>query len=497
MKKFITYRLLPMFCAIAVALSSAFALDLPVMRVKGKQYYYYTVKKGESIYGLAKTLGLTREEIIRHNPAAADGIKKGDMLTFPFEEYSERDATDYNEPGTTDLPDLAGYDDDSSDEFADEADAIEQKNTTIAVLLPLGLNGGGSDNKRNKLALDFYKGFLLGTEKHKNSVEKVSIVVRDIEGLGSYQLNQLVTNDKAIAGASIIIVPDDDASIRAISSATAKGTYVLNTLNTRDSTYLSHPGMMQANIPQRRMYELAAEALMEKYPEHIPVIISSADGKNEKAPFTEYVAEQYGQKGITPKHITYKQHLLMADLEALQTANGEKYVIIPSSGTLAEFNKFAYTFKSFRDKQEMLRVDLEAQETEGTPVEIEIFGYPDWTAYRGDALDTLHRINATVYSRFMTDSADSSNVGAEFKKWYGTSYIEGIPAYGLLGYDSACYLFTSLKLSHNGIFEPLAHPAYAGVQSNFSFKHSGKGFVNDSLYIIEYLAGDRTAAYVK
>ena len=32
------------------------AYDLPVKRVKGKEYYYYKVKKGESLYGISKKL---------------------------------------------------------------------------------------------------------------------------------------------------------------------------------------------------------------------------------------------------------------------------------------------------------------------------------------------------------------------------------------------------------------------------------------------------------
>jgi len=44
------------------------ALDLPVKRVKGKEYYYYKVKKGESLYGISKHLGLPLDSIVKSNP---------------------------------------------------------------------------------------------------------------------------------------------------------------------------------------------------------------------------------------------------------------------------------------------------------------------------------------------------------------------------------------------------------------------------------------------
>ena len=42
----------------------ASALDLPTKKVKGVEYYYYKVKKGESLYGISKNLGMTVDEIV-------------------------------------------------------------------------------------------------------------------------------------------------------------------------------------------------------------------------------------------------------------------------------------------------------------------------------------------------------------------------------------------------------------------------------------------------
>ena len=45
------------------------AYDLPVKRVKGKEYYYYKVKKGESLYGISKKLEIPLDSIVRANPS--------------------------------------------------------------------------------------------------------------------------------------------------------------------------------------------------------------------------------------------------------------------------------------------------------------------------------------------------------------------------------------------------------------------------------------------
>ena len=86
---------------------------------------------------------------------------------------------------------------------------------------------------------------------------------------------------------------------------------------------------------------------------------------------------------------------------------------------MTEFNKFAYVIKAIRDRAAVSGNDVSG-------AEFELFGYPDWTAYRGEALDTLHKLGATVYSRFFDDfnSFDSRTLQSNFRRWYGHSIIE-------------------------------------------------------------------------
>ena len=56
---------------LTVSLSLAFgtmAYDLPVKTINGKQYYYYTVKKGDTLYSLTNLLGITRKQLVDSNP---------------------------------------------------------------------------------------------------------------------------------------------------------------------------------------------------------------------------------------------------------------------------------------------------------------------------------------------------------------------------------------------------------------------------------------------
>lgn len=75
--------------------------DLPKVEILGKEYYYHEIKKGESIYGIAKQYDWNIEELVRLNPNAASEMKKGTRLYYPtgkvtvvHEVMEESDAAD-------------------------------------------------------------------------------------------------------------------------------------------------------------------------------------------------------------------------------------------------------------------------------------------------------------------------------------------------------------------------------------------------------------------
>lgn len=70
---------------IAVFSASAIASnpDLPRVEILGKEYYYHEIKKGESIYGIARKYDWNLEELVRLNPNSASEMKKGSRLYYP------------------------------------------------------------------------------------------------------------------------------------------------------------------------------------------------------------------------------------------------------------------------------------------------------------------------------------------------------------------------------------------------------------------------------
>jgi len=74
--------LVAMMLAVSPAGADAAVRDLPVKTVNGHNYHYYVVEPKETVYSLCHKLDISKEELVRNNPAVADGLKAGMMLFF-------------------------------------------------------------------------------------------------------------------------------------------------------------------------------------------------------------------------------------------------------------------------------------------------------------------------------------------------------------------------------------------------------------------------------
>ncbi|MDE6463072.1 MAG: hypothetical protein K2L16_00375, partial [Muribaculaceae bacterium] len=310
------------------------ALDLPVKTVNGRQYYYYRANNRESVHGLSKKLGISREMIVAYNPSVADGIKRGAILYFPVEDFAEDDI-DTNDTIAADSVAVA-------EEAAADSVPVIEKAPRALIALPFGL-ASGADSRQNKHSVDFYKGFMLAADTLADRSGAVEIEAVDLSSAASLP-------DSAVLRSVVAVLPEDDAVLAPLAGeCEAAATYVLNLFNVRDTTYMTNPYMMQANIPAAIMYRKAAEGLMQEYDGYIPVIIRSTTGRNEKEPFTDYLAALCDSLGREYIRIDYDGSLTSSDLAVLENDAALSYVFVPSSGTLAEFNRFAYALRNFRD----------------------------------------------------------------------------------------------------------------------------------------------------
>lgn len=354
---------------------------------------------------------------------------------------------------------------------------VEPGNYNVAVLLPFMLEEAGI-TEQTRLNDDFFKGFLLAADTLSHQGQTIDIQVYDTRN----DLTTLrgVMGKTEMGKADVLIAPGDAQQMELILEMAPQGSYVLNPFLIKDKSYITNPKSVQLNLPSESMYELASDAVLDLFDGYQPVILENLKGKSEKTEFVDYLTDRFTEESITPARLSYENRLtserLTEFVDSLGTA--KQIVFIPLSGSLSEFNTFSHAIKSVRDNAM-------------NPSDISLFGYPDWTAFRGDAEEMLHKLNATVYSRFFYDanSEGTTGVASAFRRWYGDKMIETVPNQAILGFDIGKYVIDNMR-RNNGRFVPAGNP-FEGIQSSFDLVKpedagGNSGYVNNAIYIIRF-----------
>ena len=269
-----------------------------------------------------------------------------------------------------------------------------------------------------------------------------------------------------------IIAPDNSAQMAILAEyGKNNNVKVVNTFIVRDDSYLTNPDMVQANLPSQLMYRKAIDALMERFENATPVFLNIKGTTGDKADFVGELRKSLDAKGKTYMEVEADGRLTVADLKPLP-ADGN-YVFVPAAGRQADLNKLMPGIIEWRDQAV-------------TPT-VQLFGYPEWTTFRGETLENMHNLNTTVYSRFYTDeeSARTKDIDARYKQWYGTRMENAVPRLGLLGFDTGMFVIPYML---NG------GDKYDGVQNGYYLVRSGEngGAYNDALYFVTFRPGNVT-----
>ncbi len=421
----------------------------------------YIVKKKETIYSIAVANGLSVAALEAANPGVTS-LKEGQVLNIPVREVPAEIVADASAAPTGDKS--------VAEAAADSVTvASADKSVSLAVMLPFMLNEE-SPSKNACRYTEFYKGLLLAVDSLRNNGAPIHVTAYDTEG-SVLKVREALT-DSTFRRHNAIIAPDNSAQMAILAEyGKNNNVKVVNTFIVRDDSYLTNPDMVQANLPSQLMYRKAIDALMERFENATPVFLNIKGTTGDKADFVGELRKSLDAKGKTYMEVEADGRLTVADLKPLP-ADGN-YVFVPAAGRQADLNKLMPGIIEWRDQAV-------------TPT-VQLFGYPEWTTFRGETLENMHNLNTTVYSRFYTDeeSARTKDIDARYKQWYGTRMENAVPRLGLLGFDTGMFVIPYML---NG------GDKYDGVQNGYYLVRSGEngGAYNDALYFVTFRPGNVT-----
>lgn len=461
--------------ALAVT-AAASALDLPVKNVNGKDYYYYEVKQKESIYSICRSIGVSRADVLRCNPAVIDGLRPRQVLLFPVSEFSDGKPTGavtdsgpgsvrevcpeeheapsaplpLPEPATESLPEV------TEPEDTTVTVAPADNEIRLAVVLPFMLDAERL-TKAAENYTEFYRGLLMAVDTVAAGNPDVHICVAAFDSEGSADRVRALAALPEVRNATYIIAPDDSLGIEILADmADSTGATVVNLFSVRNDAYTRHRSVYQGNIPQHTMYDRALDGFVSSFRGYTPVFLTATDIAADKGTFAEAMQQHLDSLNIDWEEIEFAGDLTDGALTEQLEASG-RYVFVPSAGSREMLGKILPALTAARSRA-------------AVPDDVRLFGYPEWIILRGEQGMMLRQLNTVIYSRFASDteSYPTRRVTSRYEELFGTKMLNTIPHYGLLGYDAGRWMLGSGS-------------DYVGLQNSFT-----SGDVNSALYFVNF-----------
>lgn len=425
----------------------------------------HTVQDGETFYSIAHKYNLTVEELEKANPEVGI-IRPGMVLNIP--------AADTTLAANA-LPDSipAEVEADPTDTQDNDITTVVENTASIDIALTLPLMLSAAEQPRQaQLFTEFYKGFLVAVDSMRRCGAPIHLQVYDTSA-SQDTLAAILTNPE-LAKAKVIVAPDNEAQLDMLGAYGRQNNIdILNLFVVKDDGYRTNAAMMQGNIPHHEMYLKSVNGIIDRLGNFTPVILKRDEAPDDKAEYIATLISALDRRGVAYRQITFDGSLKDTDLDSLDSSR--PYVFIPASGRQAELNRILPALIEFK-----LRSTL--------PDPLRVYGYPEWTTFRGETLVNMHKVNTFVYSRFYTvpDDPAVKNIENAFMRWYGTPMANFVPRQGLFGFDTAMFLIQALK-QNVGPDGKISYPRWSGVQNGFDFINCPTGgLVNNELYLINY-----------
>lgn len=408
----------------------------------------YTVKSGDTFYGIATRHGVDMAQLYAANPGV-DVLKEGMVITLP-------DAC----PPASELP----------ESIAARPTSVSDT-VTVAVVLPFMVH---NRDKHNKTMVEFYRGFLLAVDSLRSFGQPIRILTYDTNGTDDGLKSVLAA--PALKTAKAIVAPDKSEHLAALNQFGLENRIaVLNVFNNRDSAYQVNPFAIQGAMPRDEMYDRASKAFIESFEGYTPVFLVSNDGRRDKVEFIDIVKSQLAKAGKDYKEIAYNGTLSLETLNG-SLDSGKKYAFLPGSSHKDEFDRLATALLAYKDGRDFKN-------------EVVVWGYPEWLANNGGRTK-MHDLDSYIYSRNnLPETFVSQPVNNGYAHWYGPGMMTSFPRRAYMGFDAGMFLLKAIS-ANGGDFTKSA-PYVSGLTMPFSLKrHEKGGFYNNELLLINLSPGE-------
>ncbi len=416
----------------------------------------HKVKKGETVFGIAKKYDITIEELVKANPdmnAVGYELKKGDYIFIPY-------PAGYKPGAAKNGQTVVKGSSTAAQTAAKQTNAIR-----VGVMLPLhNVDGDG------RRMLEYYRGILMGCDKLKK--EGANIVVNAWNVPIDADINTTLAKNDA-AQCNVIFGPLYSKQVPALSDFAKKhGIKLVIPFSITGNDVATNPNIFQVYQSPEQFYSEVARQFVGRFTTQHVVVVDCNDRSSDKGVFTFTLREALAKKGLT---YTITNVTNSAESFAKAFSTTKPNIVVLNTARSPELNAVIAKLDQLKSSVPTLKISL--------------FGYTEWLMYAKYNMDKFCKYDTYVPTHFYYNplSTATKNFTDDYMKKFDQSLMDYMPRFAITGYDHALYFIGGIKKQGNKFMG--AEADKNALQTPMHFKRVGGqngGLQNVSVSFVHY-----------
>ena len=425
----------------------------------------YTVKKKDTVFGIANKYNLTLPELMEANPEMKkEGyvLKKGDTLFIP---YGTVNTSSSATPASTSSAPASSASSVTAVKTASQG--VQQTNAVkIGVMLPLhDVDGDG------RRMVEYYRGILMACDALKQKGISTDIHAWNVPIDADIRTTLLQEGaDKC----DIIFGPLYTKQVAALSGfCKTYGIKMVIPFSINGDEVERNKEIYQVYQSPDQLNDAAIKTFLNRFVNVHPIFIDCNDSTSRKGNFTFGLRKELEQRGIN-----YSITNINSSIEQFAKA------FVPSKQNVVVLN----TGRSPQLTTVLNKLDEFSEKYPGAI--ISLFGYTEWLLYAKYNLDRFYKYDTYIPSTFYYNSANAQTQQLErnYAQWFHQPMQTAQPRFAIIGYDHAMFFVQGInKYGKKFTGERTQSVGYQPVQTPLQFVKTTKGgYRNSCFQLIHY-----------
>lgn len=428
-------------------LALSLVVSMGVMAQSTRWRDIYTVKKKDTIFGIAKKYGLSLPELMDANPdMKKEGytLKKGDTLFIPYEK---------------DAP-AAGA-------KASAPKAAPAGGTAVKVGIMLPLHDVDGDGRR---MVEYYRGFLMACEQLKQKGVSTDVSAWNVPIDADIRQTLL---EKGASECDIIFGPLYTKQVTPLAEfcKTHDIKMVIPFSITGDDVD-RYKNIFQVYQSPTTLNDAAVKAFVTRFQNLHPVFVDCNDSTSKKGVFTMAL-----RKELEKRKIKYNITNVSSDLSYFAKAfdRSRHNVVVLNSGRSPQLTQALNK--------------LDALNAAYPGLVISLYGYTEWLMYAKYNLERFYKYDTYIPSTFYYNASSAKTIELEssYAKWFHQPMQSAMPRFAITGYDHAMFFIQGVRKYGKDFVGTRKQIGLTPVQTPLNFIRTAKGgFRNSNFQLIHY-----------